>query len=75
MSLEELISIVVKRGLYETQFIDHLMKHEMSGDLAQKVPRQNSAAITARVIIAQTKTVRLKISHVETAQVNNSASK
>jgi hypothetical protein len=33
--LEELISIVVKSGLYETQFIDHLMKHEMSGDLAQ----------------------------------------
>jgi hypothetical protein len=38
-------------------------------------PRQNSAAITARVIIAQTKTVRLKIAHVKTAQVNKRADK
>jgi hypothetical protein len=35
MSLEELNSIVVKSGLYESEFIDHLMKHEMTGDLAQ----------------------------------------
>jgi hypothetical protein len=35
MSSKELILILVKCGLYETQFIDHLLKHEMSRDLVQ----------------------------------------
>jgi hypothetical protein len=35
MSLEKLNSVLGKSGLYEIEFIDHLMKHEMSGDLAQ----------------------------------------
>lgn len=35
MSLEQLTSSVIKSGLYESETIDHVIKHELNGELAQ----------------------------------------